>query len=99
MFSWLRHLFGWILGALGSRTDLMLENLALREQLLALHAERPRRRLSPRHQLFRVALRRLWLATIPYIRRINDLADCLRCHDFVKILGCSCVFDICSAGF
>jgi hypothetical protein len=36
MFSWLRHLFGWILSALGSRKDLVLENVALREQLLAL---------------------------------------------------------------
>jgi putative transposase len=60
MFSWLRHLFGWILSALGSRKDLVLENLALREQLLALHAQRPRRRLSPRHKLFWVTLRRLW---------------------------------------
>jgi putative transposase len=60
MFSWLRHLFGWILCALGSRQDLVLENLALREQLLALHAKRPRRRPSPPHKLFWVALRRLW---------------------------------------
>ena len=60
MFSWLRHLFGWILSALGSRKDLVLENLALRGQLLALHAARPRRRLSPRHKLFWVALRSLW---------------------------------------
>jgi hypothetical protein len=52
MFSWLRHLFGWILSALGSRKDLVLENLALREQLLALHAKRPCRRLSPRQKLF-----------------------------------------------
>jgi putative transposase len=60
MFSWLRHLFGGMLSALGSRTDLVLENLALREQLLALHTKRPRRRPSPRHKLFWVALRRLW---------------------------------------
>jgi hypothetical protein len=59
MLSWLRYLFGWILGALGSRSDLVLENLALREQLLALHAKRPHRRLSPRHKLFWVGLRRL----------------------------------------
>jgi hypothetical protein len=43
-----------------SQKDLVLENLALREQLLALHAKRPRRRLSLRHRLFWVALRRLW---------------------------------------
>lgn len=34
----LRHLFGWIVSAFGSREDLILENLALRQQLLALHA-------------------------------------------------------------
>jgi hypothetical protein len=49
MFSWLPHLFGWILSGLGSRKDLVLENLALREQLLALHAKRQRLRLPPRH--------------------------------------------------
>lgn len=43
-----------------SRQDLLLENLALRQQLLALHAKRPRRRLSIVHKLFWVALRGLW---------------------------------------
>jgi len=38
----------------------MLENLALRQQLLALHAKRPGRRLSTPHKLFWVILRRLW---------------------------------------
>jgi hypothetical protein len=60
MFPWLRQLFGWILSSIGSRKNLVLENLALREQLLVLHAKRPRRRLSARHKLFWVALRRLW---------------------------------------
>ena len=36
MFSSLRHLIGWAIRALGSRQELVLENLALREQLLAL---------------------------------------------------------------
>ena len=54
MFSSLRHLFGWIFNALGSRKDLVLENPALREQLLALYAKRPRRRLSPRQKPLRV---------------------------------------------
>jgi hypothetical protein len=35
---------GWIVSALGSREDLILENLALRQQLLALHAQRRRPR-------------------------------------------------------
>ena len=37
-----RHLFGWLTGVVRSRADLILENLALRQQLLALHAQRPR---------------------------------------------------------
>jgi hypothetical protein len=46
MISLLRHLIGWMVGVLRSREDLILENLALRQQLLALHAKRPRRHLS-----------------------------------------------------
>ena len=41
----LRHLLGWIVSSFHSREDLVLENLALRRQLLALHAQRPRTRL------------------------------------------------------
>jgi hypothetical protein len=39
MFWSLRHVIGWVVSALGSRKDLILENLALRQQLLALHAQ------------------------------------------------------------
>jgi hypothetical protein len=53
----LRHFFGWMVSAFSSREDLVLENLALRQQLLALHAKRPRRRLPALHKLFWVALR------------------------------------------
>jgi len=38
----------------------------------------------------------LWLAMIPYIRRINNLRDCLHSAHFVKILRCLRAFDICS---
>jgi len=61
MFLSLRYLIGWIVSASGSRKDLILENLALRQQLLALHAKRRRPRLSVRHKLFWVLLRGLWL--------------------------------------
>jgi hypothetical protein len=37
-----RHLFGWLTGVFRSPADLILENRALRQQLLALHAQRPR---------------------------------------------------------
>jgi len=56
----LRHLLGWLVSAFSSREDLILENLALRQQLLALHAKRPCHRLTALHQLFWVVLRRLW---------------------------------------
>ena len=56
----LRHLLGWIVSAFSSREDLILENLVLRQQLLTLHATRPRRRLTALHKLFWVALRRFW---------------------------------------
>jgi hypothetical protein len=51
MIASLRHLLGWIVSAFRSREDLVVENLALRRQLLALHAQRPRRRLTALHKL------------------------------------------------
>ena len=56
----LRHFLGWLVGTFRSREDLVLENLALRRQLLALHAQQPRRRLTALHKLFWVALRSFW---------------------------------------
>ena len=53
----LRHFLGWLVSVFRSREDLVLENLALRRQLLALHAQQPRRRLTALHKLFWVALR------------------------------------------
>jgi hypothetical protein len=50
-----RYVLGWVVRAFSSREDLILENLALRQQLLALHAKRPRRRLTAMHKLFWVA--------------------------------------------
>ncbi len=60
MFAWLRHLFGWFVDAFRSREDLVLENGALRQQSLSLHARLPRPRLSPMSKLFWVVLRRIW---------------------------------------
>jgi len=60
MIAPLRHLLGWIVSAFSTRESLILENLALRQQLLALHAKRPRRRLSTVHRVFWVMLRRVW---------------------------------------
>jgi putative transposase len=60
MIVWFRHFLGWLRSACCSRQDLILENLALRQQLLVLHAHKPRRRLTASQKLFWVALRRLW---------------------------------------
>jgi putative transposase len=60
MFVRLRHLLGWVVSAFRSREELLLENLALRQQLLALHAKRPRHRLSSVDKLFWVVLRKVW---------------------------------------
>src|ERR1700675_3973391 len=56
----LQHLLGWIVSAFRSREDLVLENLALRRQLLALDAKRPHRRFTALHKLFWVTLRTFW---------------------------------------
>src|SRR5216684_1031465 len=56
----LRHLLGWVVSAFSSRENLILENLALRQQVLALHAKRPRRQLTALQKLFWVALRTFW---------------------------------------
>ena len=60
MIVLLRHLFGWMVSAFSSREDLLLENLALRQQLLALHTKRPRRRLTVLDKQFWVTLRAFW---------------------------------------
>jgi hypothetical protein len=60
MLAPFRYMLGWILSLFRSRTDLVLENLALRQQLLAVHAKRPRPRLGAFDKLFWVLLRRVW---------------------------------------
>ena len=42
MIAALRHLLGWLFSTLRSREDILLENLALRQQLLVLRNQRPR---------------------------------------------------------
>jgi putative transposase len=44
----------------GSRRDLLLENLALRQQLITLKRKRPRPRVAVSYKLFWVLLRRFW---------------------------------------
>src|SRR5467141_3741524 len=56
----LRQFLGWLVSSFRCRADLVLENMALRRQLLALRAQRPRRRLTALHKLLWVALRMCW---------------------------------------
>ena len=60
MFVPVRHLIGWVLSGFRSREDLILDNLALRQQLLAFHLRRPRPRLGTLEKLFWVAMRNMW---------------------------------------
>ena len=66
MFVRFRHLLGWVVSAFRSREELLLENLALRQQLLALHAKRPRRRLSSVDKLFWLVLRKVWSGRLTF---------------------------------
>jgi putative transposase len=56
----LRHLLGWVISFFRSREELLLENLALRQQVVALYFKRPRPRLSSADRLFWVVLRKVW---------------------------------------
>src|ERR1039457_1485492 len=47
----------------------------------------------------RIAVSKLWLAIIPYIRRINDLGACVHGAHSAKIRSCLGVWYICSAGY
>lgn len=60
MISFLQHFIGWIIDSFRARQNLILEDLALRQQLLPLHGKRPRRRLSIVNKLFWVTLLRVW---------------------------------------
>src|SRR5208282_6907954 len=56
----LRLLFLLVLRTLRSRRDLLLESLALRQQLTALSRRHPQPRFSNSDRIVWVALRRLW---------------------------------------
>ena len=60
MFKWLGTIVGTLRSALGSRRELALENLVLRQQLAVLKHRHPRPRLSDGDRLFWVFLSRMW---------------------------------------
>lgn len=53
-------LAGWFRSLFAGRSDLLLENLALRQQLAVLTAKRPRPRMRTADRFFWVVLRRVW---------------------------------------
>jgi hypothetical protein len=61
MFHLLRLLFGSFQRLVRSRSDLLLENLVLRQQLLTLQRRNPRPKLSQFDRTFWVAVRLLWV--------------------------------------
>src|SRR5271163_4899757 len=60
MFDLFRLWFGAILRTGRSRRSLLLENLALRQQLVVLKRKHPKPRLGPFDKLFWVVARRFW---------------------------------------
>jgi len=53
-------LFSLIRACFRRRTELVLENLALRQQLQVLNRRRPKPRMTPLHRFFWIILRQLW---------------------------------------
>src|SRR5450759_2663400 len=60
MFRFVRFCFGTLIRFFRSRRSLLLENLALRQQLAVLKRRHPCPGLSPFDKLFWVVVRRFW---------------------------------------
>ncbi len=60
MFRRIASNLGWLRRLAASRSSLLIENLALRQQLAILTAKRPRPRMRAADRFFWVALRRFW---------------------------------------
>ena len=60
MLRWVKLLFVLLVRSACFRRDLLLENMALRQQLGALKVRHPQPRFAVADKLFRVMLRRLW---------------------------------------
>jgi transposase InsO family protein len=60
MFRRIASILGWLRRLAASRSSLLIENLALRQQLAILTAKRPRPRMRAADRFFWVALRRFW---------------------------------------
>lgn len=60
MFPRIAAILGWLRRLGASRSDLLIENLALRQQLATLTAKRPRPRMRAADRVFWLTLRRFW---------------------------------------
>jgi putative transposase len=60
MFPRISAILAWLRRLAASRSDLLIENLALRQQLAILMAKKPRPRMRAADRIFWVALRRVW---------------------------------------
>jgi hypothetical protein len=60
MFSRIAFILGWLRRLEASRSNVLIENLALRQQLALLTAKRPRPRMRAADRIFWVTLRRFW---------------------------------------
>jgi hypothetical protein len=60
MLRLLRLFFGLLVRTISSRRNLLLENLALRQQIAVLRGRHPQQRLAPSDRFFWVLLSRLW---------------------------------------
>src|ERR1035438_8811783 len=60
MLRWLKLLFDLLVRLCQSRRDLLLENLALRQQLAVLKQKHLQPRIAASDKMFWVVLRRLW---------------------------------------
>jgi transposase InsO family protein len=60
MFSRIAAIVDWLRRFAASRSDLLIENLALRQQLAILTAKQPRPRMRAADRFFWVTLRRFW---------------------------------------
>ena len=60
MGDWIRIAVWGLLSGLRSRRDLMLENMALRQQLIVLQRQKRNVRLKDRDRVFWIGLRRVW---------------------------------------
>jgi hypothetical protein len=60
MFPRIATVLGWFRRLGASRSDLLIENLALRQQLVILTTKRPRPRMGTADRFFWLTLRRIW---------------------------------------